>query len=344
MRFGLSTAPQNCTWERGAGHLEGGRRDGRVRVGVDVRPLLPDLLRPDRARASRAGSRSPRWPRPPRRLRAGVMVTGMVYRHPAVLANMAATARHPERRAARARPRRGMERGGVRRLRHRARHAHRALRPLRGGPGGHPRPAHPDHDHVPRSLLLDVTDARCEPKSVQEPHPPIVIGGTGERRTIPSSRSGPTTGTPPARPPSTSSATSSACCDECCAEIGRDPSRDHGVGRPVRPRARRGSPRRRPSSPRPAPTWPSCDRSASTSACSRPLAAALEPLLGVTPRPGSAGRISASRAEVLEVAARRRAPLALVLRAGDRRAVRVVGRRRHRRGTTPARSSCPGRA
>jgi alkanesulfonate monooxygenase SsuD/methylene tetrahydromethanopterin reductase-like flavin-dependent oxidoreductase (luciferase family) len=29
-----------------------------------------------------------------------------------------------------------------------------------------------------------LTAARCEPKPVQKPHPPIVIGGTGERRTL----------------------------------------------------------------------------------------------------------------------------------------------------------------
>lgn len=29
-----------------------------------------------------------------------------------------------------------------------------------------------------------LTDARCEPKPVQRPHPPIAIGGNGERRTL----------------------------------------------------------------------------------------------------------------------------------------------------------------
>jgi alkanesulfonate monooxygenase SsuD/methylene tetrahydromethanopterin reductase-like flavin-dependent oxidoreductase (luciferase family) len=29
-----------------------------------------------------------------------------------------------------------------------------------------------------------LTDARCEPKPVQRPHPPIVIGGRGPRRTL----------------------------------------------------------------------------------------------------------------------------------------------------------------
>jgi alkanesulfonate monooxygenase SsuD/methylene tetrahydromethanopterin reductase-like flavin-dependent oxidoreductase (luciferase family) len=30
----------------------------------------------------------------------------------------------------------------------------------------------------------EMKDAYCEPKPVQRPHPPIVIGGTGERRTL----------------------------------------------------------------------------------------------------------------------------------------------------------------
>src|SRR5262249_47431352 len=29
-----------------------------------------------------------------------------------------------------------------------------------------------------------VTDARCEPKPVQQPHPPLLIGGSGKKRTL----------------------------------------------------------------------------------------------------------------------------------------------------------------
>ena len=50
-------------------------------------------------------------------------MTGIHYRHPAVLANMAADARHRLGRKARAGPRGRVERGGVRRLRHRPRDA-----------------------------------------------------------------------------------------------------------------------------------------------------------------------------------------------------------------------------
>ena len=50
-----------------------------------------------------------------RRIRVGCQVTGMIYRHPAVLANMAATVDIISERPARARARRRLEPEGVRR-------------------------------------------------------------------------------------------------------------------------------------------------------------------------------------------------------------------------------------
>src|SRR5581483_10112571 len=35
-----------------------------------------------------------------------------------------------------------------------------------------------------KGRFYELTEARCEPKPVQQPHPPICIGGTGERRTL----------------------------------------------------------------------------------------------------------------------------------------------------------------
>ena len=134
--------------------------------------------------ASRAGPRSPRWPRRPSRMRVGVLVTGNVYRHPAVLANMAATRRHRVGRPARARPRRRLERGGVRGLRHRPAAAEGALRPLRRGARGHRRAAVRTPRPTSPAGTTRCRTARCEPKPVQRPHPPICIGGTGEKRTL----------------------------------------------------------------------------------------------------------------------------------------------------------------
>lgn len=118
-----------------------------------------------------------------RRLRLGVMVTGNPYRHPAVLANMAASLdvisdgrlelgigagwNEEESQAY------GIE-----------------LPPLRE------RFDRLDEACAVLDLLLTratasfagryyrLTDARCEPKPVQRPRPPIVIGGGGEKRTL----------------------------------------------------------------------------------------------------------------------------------------------------------------
>ncbi len=35
-----------------------------------------------------------------------------------------------------------------------------------------------------RGRYYQLTGARCDPKPVQQPHPPICIGGHGERRTL----------------------------------------------------------------------------------------------------------------------------------------------------------------
>ena len=93
-------------------------------------------------------------------------------------------ARHRLQRPPRARDRRGLERGGVGRLRHRTRH------PSRSASTGSRKPA-----RCITSLLTQETttfdgkyyqlkDARNEPKGPQQPHPPICIGGSGEKRTL----------------------------------------------------------------------------------------------------------------------------------------------------------------
>jgi len=119
------------------------------------------------------------------RIRVGVLVTGMPYRHPAVLANMAATV--------------DIISGG------------RLELGLGAGWNDEEADAYgislgadlterfdrfEEGVEVIVSLLsqtttdfhgrhFDLTGARCEPKPVQRPHPPIVIGGTGPRRTLP---------------------------------------------------------------------------------------------------------------------------------------------------------------
>jgi F420-dependent oxidoreductase-like protein len=117
------------------------------------------------------------------RLRVGVLVTGNVYRHPAVLANMAATLDQ----VSNGRLELGIGAGwnqqecdayGI------------DLPPLKERFD-----RFDEACEVIRRLLTEteanfegkyytLTNARCEPKPVQKPHPPILIGGGGEKRTL----------------------------------------------------------------------------------------------------------------------------------------------------------------
>lgn len=118
-----------------------------------------------------------------RRIRIGCQVTGMIYRHPAVLANMAATVDH----ISGGRLELGLGAGwnklecdayGI------------ELPPLKerfdrfdeGVEAIVALLSQPTTTLNGRHVRL--TEARCEPKPVQRPHPPITIGGKGPRRTL----------------------------------------------------------------------------------------------------------------------------------------------------------------
>src|SRR5437764_1881201 len=118
-----------------------------------------------------------------KRLRLGVMVTGIVYRHPAVLANMAATldivsdgrlelglgaaGNEEECRAY------GIELGTLEQRFDRFDEGVEVIARLLS-----------DTTTTFNGSYFQLTDARCEPKAVQRPHPPICIGGAGEKRTL----------------------------------------------------------------------------------------------------------------------------------------------------------------
>jgi F420-dependent oxidoreductase-like protein len=118
-----------------------------------------------------------------RRLRLGVLVSGIHYRHPALLANMAATLdvisggrlelgigagwNEEESNAY------GMELGSLRERSDRFEEACQVLIGLLSQP-----------TTTFSGKYYQLTDARCEPKGPQKPHPPIVIGGGGEKRTL----------------------------------------------------------------------------------------------------------------------------------------------------------------
>ena len=75
------------------------------------------------------------------RIRIGVQVTGMIYRHPAVLANMAATVDIISNGRLELGHRRRLERAGDDGVRHRAAAAEAAVRPVRRGHADPHRPA-----------------------------------------------------------------------------------------------------------------------------------------------------------------------------------------------------------
>jgi len=117
------------------------------------------------------------------RLRLGTMVTGIHYRHPAVLANMAATvdiisggrlelgigAGWNEQESGAY----GIELGSLRERFDRFDEACEVIIGLLSQETT-------DFD----GAYYQLTGARCEPKGPQAPHPPILIGGTGEKRTL----------------------------------------------------------------------------------------------------------------------------------------------------------------
>jgi F420-dependent oxidoreductase-like protein len=118
-----------------------------------------------------------------RRLRLGTLVTGIHYRHPAVLANMAATLDivsggrleigigagwNEEESGAY-----GIELGSPAERSDRFEEACEVIVSLL---------TRQTTDFAGKYYQL--AGARCEPKPVQRPHPPVCIGGSGERRTL----------------------------------------------------------------------------------------------------------------------------------------------------------------
>jgi F420-dependent oxidoreductase-like protein len=156
------------------------------------------------------------------RLRVGVMVTGNTYRHPAVLANMGATVDI----ISGGRLDFGIG-AGWNELEHTA--------------YGIPLYAPAERIHrlaeaceVIRLLWVEpianfageyyqLKEARCEPKPVQKPHPPFVIGGSGERLTLRVVAQFATVWNFAGGPVEEFSRLSGVL-DQHCAAVGRDPS------------------------------------------------------------------------------------------------------------------------
>jgi F420-dependent oxidoreductase-like protein len=182
VRFAIKTRPEHTTWAQ--------LRD--VWVAADeielfesawnwdhFYPLSGDLTGPNLEGWTMLAAMA----QATRRIRIGCQVTGMIYRHPAVLANMAATVDI----ISEGRLEIGLGAGwnqlecdayGI------------DLPPLRERFDRFDEGVEviarllSDTTTTFDGTYLHLTEARCEPKPVQRPHPPIAIGGRGRTRTL----------------------------------------------------------------------------------------------------------------------------------------------------------------
>jgi len=182
MRFAIKTRPEHQTWEE--------LRDAWI--AADEIPLFESawnwdhfypLTEPFEDANFEAWTMLAAMAQATRRIRIGCQVTGMIYRHPAVLANMAATVDI----ISGGRLELGLGAGwnqmecdayGI------------DLPPLKErfdrfdeGVEAIVRLLSQSTTTFP-GQYVKLTEARCEPKPVQQPHPPITIGGRGKKRTL----------------------------------------------------------------------------------------------------------------------------------------------------------------
>src|SRR5215471_17403057 len=182
MRFGIKTAPQHTTFDA---MLDVWRAADDIELFESAwnfdhfYPIFSDSDGP----CMEAWTMLAAMAQATRRIRIGCQVTGMVYRHPAVLANMAATVdiisdgrldiglgagwNQQECDAY------GIELPG---LRERFDRFDEALEVIVG--------LLTNETTTFDGRYYQLRDARCEPKPVQRPHPPILIGGSGPKRTL----------------------------------------------------------------------------------------------------------------------------------------------------------------
>jgi len=184
MRFAVKTSPQNTTW---AAMLEVWRAADDIELfesGWTFDHFYPILGEDSSGPCLEGWVTLTALAQATRRLRLGVLVTGIHYRHPAVLANMAATLDiisggrlelgigagwNTEESGAY-----GIELGTPRERSDRLEEACEVLTGLLG----------PRESTSFKGSYYELTDALCNPKPVQQPHPPICIGGSGEKRTL----------------------------------------------------------------------------------------------------------------------------------------------------------------
>jgi F420-dependent oxidoreductase-like protein len=182
MRFAFKTAPQHTTWEA---MLDVWRAADDIEVFESgwtfdhFYPIYSDSTGP----CLEGWITLTALAQATRRLRLGTLVTGIHYRHPAVLANMIATLDI----VSRGRLEIGIGAGW-----------NEEESGAYGIPLGTPKERSDRFEEACEVLIgllsqettsfsgsfYELTEARCSPKPIQLPHPPICIGGNGERRTL----------------------------------------------------------------------------------------------------------------------------------------------------------------
>jgi len=182
-RFSFKTFPQDTTWEPMRDVWIAGDDIELYSAGWNFDHFYPILQRDRTGPCFEGWTMLAALASVTRRVRLGVMVTGNPYRHPALLANMAASLDvisggrlelgigagwNEEESAAY-----GIDLPPLRERFDRLEEACAVLDLLLTQETA-------SFDGVHYRL----TDARCEPKPVQQPRPPIVIGGGGEKRTL----------------------------------------------------------------------------------------------------------------------------------------------------------------
>jgi F420-dependent oxidoreductase-like protein len=182
MRFAFKTSPQNTTWDEMLSVWKEADDIDLFESGWTFDHFYPIF-------SDSTGPCMEGWitltalAQATTRLRMGTLVTGIHYRHPAVLANMATSLDivshgrlelgigagwNEEESSAY-----GIELGGPKERSDRFEEACEVLVGLL---------SQETTDFF--GSYYQLTSARCEPKPVQRPHPPIVIGGNGEKRTL----------------------------------------------------------------------------------------------------------------------------------------------------------------
>ena len=222
MRFGIKTAPMHSTW---ADMLAVWKAADDIDVFESAwnfdhfEPIFSDRKGPCLEGWSMLAAMAVAT----RRIRIGCQVTGMPYRHPAVLANMAATVDV----ISGGRLDVGLGAGW-----------NQVESDMLGITLPPPKERFDRFDEgveiIVKLLTVDetvanftgqhftLTDARCEPKPVQRPHPPITIGGNGPNRTLRTAARWAQQWNSTAGDP-VQWAKSRDILHQRCAEIGRDP-------------------------------------------------------------------------------------------------------------------------